>query len=89
MVLESRRPSPPCSTTLTPTLGGLTSTQIVMDDAKRTNDSLTQEVKNLRHKAQLQEVEQERTTKQLKEVMAIAEVETAKCKASHQDTTAQ
>ncbi|WRX33863.1 hypothetical protein QQP08_026350 [Theobroma cacao] len=60
-----------------------------MDDAKRTNDSLTQEVKNLRHKAQLQEVEQERTTKQLKEVMAIAEVETAKCKASHQDTTAQ
>lgn len=47
------------------------------------------QVKNLRHKAQLQEVEQERTTKQLKEVMAIAEVETAKCKASHQDTTAQ
>ncbi|XWS73668.1 hypothetical protein CRYUN_Cryun02cG0148300 [Craigia yunnanensis] len=85
----SRRPSPPRSTTPTPTLGGLTSPKIVVDDAKRTNDSLSQEVvrlraqvENLTRKAQLQEVELERTTKQLKEAIAIAEEETAKCKAA-------
>ncbi|RZC27114.1 PH, RCC1 and FYVE domains-containing protein 1 isoform E [Glycine soja] len=44
----SRRPSPPRSTTPTPTLGGLTSPNIVVDDAKRTNDSLSQEVIKLR-----------------------------------------
>lgn len=85
----SRRPSPPRSTTPTPTLGGLTSPKIVVDDAKRTNDSLSQEVIKLRaqvetlsRKAQLQEVELERTTKQLKEAIAIAGEETAKCKAA-------
>ncbi|XP_044478884.1 PH, RCC1 and FYVE domains-containing protein 1-like isoform X2 [Mangifera indica] len=85
----SRRPSPPRSTTPTPTLGGLTSPKIVVDDAKRTNDSLSQEViklraqvENLTRKAQLQEVELERTTKQLKEAIAIAGEETAKCKAA-------
>lgn len=85
----SRRPSPPRSTTPTPTLGGLTSPKVVLDDAKRTNDSLSQEViklraqvENLSRKAQLQEVELERTTKQLKEAIAIAGEETAKCKAA-------
>ncbi|MBA0553118.1 hypothetical protein Golob_012332 [Gossypium lobatum] len=85
----SRRPSPPRSTTPTPTLGGLTSPKIVVDDAKRTNDGLNQEVtrlraqvENLTRKAQLREVELERTTKQLKEAIAIAEEETAKCKAA-------
>ncbi|KAH9790130.1 hypothetical protein KPL71_003292 [Citrus sinensis] len=39
----SRRPSPPRLTTPTPTLGGLASPKIVVDDAKRTNDSLSQE----------------------------------------------
>ncbi|KAK8282271.1 hypothetical protein V6Z11_D08G015600 [Gossypium hirsutum] len=85
----SRRPSPPRSTTPTPTLGGLTSPKIVVDDAKRTNDGLNQEVtrlraqvENLTRKTQLQEVELERTTKQLKEAIAIAEEETAKCKAA-------
>ncbi|XVF04869.1 hypothetical protein REPUB_Repub05bG0122200 [Reevesia pubescens] len=85
----SRRPSPPRSATPTPTLGGLTSPKIVVDDAKRTNDSLSQEVvrlraqvENLTRKARLQEVELERTTKQLKEAIAIAEEETAKCKAA-------
>ncbi|XP_027330315.1 PH, RCC1 and FYVE domains-containing protein 1-like isoform X1 [Abrus precatorius] len=85
----SRRPSPPRSTTPTPTLGGLTSPKIVVDDAKRTNDSLSQEViklrsqvENLTRKAQLQEVELERTTKQLKDAIAIAGEETAKCKAA-------
>lgn len=85
----SRRPSPPRSTTPTPTLGGLTSPKIVVDDATRTNDSLNQEViklrtqvENLTRKAQLQEVELERTTKQLREAITIAGEETAKCKAA-------
>ncbi|KAF7119963.1 hypothetical protein RHSIM_Rhsim13G0211900 [Rhododendron simsii] len=129
----SRRPSPPRSTTPTPTLGGLTSPKIGVDDAKRTNDSLDQEVirlkaqaigmelymenvkeprlyfmrlatspamskrlqvlnaaywcktgmvENLTRKGKLQEVELERTTKQLKEAIAIAGEETAKCKAA-------
>ncbi|TXG73345.1 hypothetical protein EZV62_001924 [Acer yangbiense] len=85
----SRRPSPPRSTTPTPTLGGLTSPKIFVDDAKRTNDSLSQEViklraqvENLTRKAQLHEVELERTTNQLNEALAIAGEETAKCKAA-------
>ncbi|XP_034687870.1 PH, RCC1 and FYVE domains-containing protein 1 isoform X1 [Vitis riparia] len=85
----SRRPSPPRAATPTPTLEGLTSPKIVVDDAKRTNDSLSQEViklrvqvENLTRKAQLQEVELERTTKQLKEAIAIAGEETARCKAA-------
>ncbi|KAK4441417.1 PH, RCC1 and FYVE domains-containing protein 1 [Sesamum alatum] len=85
----SRRGSPPRSTTPTPTLGGLTSPKVVLDDAKMINDSLSQEVIKLREqvesltrKAQLQEVELERTTKQLKEAIAIAGEETAKCKAA-------
>ncbi|KAB1227972.1 Ultraviolet-B receptor UVR8 [Morella rubra] len=98
----SRRPSPPRSTTPTPTLGGLTSPKIVVDDTKRTNDSLSQEVvklrtqfvdmvatamsqlrdkvENLTRKAQLQEIELERTTKQLKEAIASAEEEALRCK---------
>ncbi|CAK8565352.1 unnamed protein product [Lathyrus sativus] len=85
----SRRPSPPRSTTPTPTLGGLTTPKIVVDDTKRTNDSLGQEVvklrsqvENLTRKFQLQEDELEKTTKQLKEAIAIASEETAKCKAA-------
>ncbi|PHT69371.1 hypothetical protein T459_28858 [Capsicum annuum] len=87
--LDTRRPSPSRSTTPTPTLGGLTSPRIVVDDAKRTNESLSQEVTKLRaqvetltRKAQLQEVELERTSKQLKEAISIAGEETAKCKAA-------
>ncbi|XP_072978003.1 PH, RCC1 and FYVE domains-containing protein 1-like isoform X2 [Typha angustifolia] len=85
----SRRASPPRSTTPTPTLGGLTTSKVVIDDPKRTNDTLTQEilrlrtqVENLTRKSQLQEVELERTAKQLKEAIAIAGEETAKCKAA-------
>lgn len=39
-------------------------------------------MENLSRKAQIQEVELERTTKQLKEAIAIAGEETAKCKAA-------
>ncbi|KAK9692300.1 hypothetical protein RND81_09G254700 [Saponaria officinalis] len=85
----SRRPSPPRSTTPTPTLSGLMSPLLTVNDAKVTNDGLSQEVTTLRaqvetltRKAHLQEVELERTTKQLKEAIAIAGEETAKCKAA-------
>ncbi|KAL8246137.1 hypothetical protein R6Q59_007353 [Mikania micrantha] len=82
----SRRPSPPRSTTPTPTLGGLSSPKIVLNDAKKTNDDINQEVVKLRsqvesltRKAQLQEIELERTSKQLKEAIAIASEESSKC----------
>ncbi|CAI0548660.1 unnamed protein product [Linum tenue] len=44
----SRRPSPPRSTTPTPTLGGLTSPKISVDDTKTSNDGISQEVTKLR-----------------------------------------
>ncbi|GAB2277068.1 hypothetical protein Dimus_011776 [Dionaea muscipula] len=85
----SRRVSPPRSTTPNPTLSGLMSPRLAVDDATRTNDSLGEEVirlraqvENLTRKAQLQEIELERTAKQLKEAIAIAGEETAKCKAA-------
>ncbi|XP_072984660.1 PH, RCC1 and FYVE domains-containing protein 1 [Typha latifolia] len=85
----SRRTSPPRSTTPTPTLGGLTSQKLVVDNVDKTDDNLSQEVLRLRaqvetltRKSQLQEVELDRTTKQLKEAIAIAGEETAKCKAA-------
>ncbi|KAL5538714.1 hypothetical protein UlMin_044266 [Ulmus minor] len=85
----AKRPSPPSSTTPTPTLGGLASPQIVVDNAKRTNDGLSQvviklrqQVENLTRKTQLQEIELERTRKQLREAIAIAGEETQKCKAA-------
>ncbi|XP_023515987.1 PH, RCC1 and FYVE domains-containing protein 1-like [Cucurbita pepo subsp. pepo] len=85
----SRRPSPPRSTTPTPTLGGLTSPRIAVNDAKSTNNRLSQEVIRLRaqvesltRKAQLQEVELERTSKQLKEAISIASEEAARCNAA-------
>ncbi|XP_074331874.1 PH, RCC1 and FYVE domains-containing protein 1-like isoform X1 [Apium graveolens] len=84
-----RRPSPPRSTTPTPTLGGLASPIIIVDDAKQTNGHIGQEVIRLRgqvetltRKTQLQEAELEKTTKQLQEAVAIAGEETAKCKAA-------
>lgn len=83
----SRRTSPPRSTTPTPTIGGLISPELLIEGSKRPNDSQSQEVSRLRaqvdnltRKARLQEVELERTTKQLKEAIAIAGEETAKCK---------
>ncbi|CAM8895502.1 unnamed protein product [Rhodiola kirilowii] len=85
----SRRQSPPRSTTPTPTLGGLVTPKLIVDDAKRTNDSLNQEVTKLRSQVeslirqnQLQENELERTNKQLKEAIAIASEESSKCKAA-------
>ncbi|GMY16034.1 PH, RCC1 and FYVE domains-containing protein 1-like isoform X1 [Fagus crenata] len=63
--------------------------KFVVDDTKRKNDSLCQEVMNLRaqvetltRKALLQEIELERITKQLKEEIAIAGEGTKTCKAA-------
>ncbi|CAL0307461.1 unnamed protein product [Lupinus luteus] len=85
----SRRPGQPRSTTPIPTLGGLISPKIVVDDVKKTSYSLSQEIIKLRSqvesltwKAQHQEIELERTTKQLKDAIAVAGEETAKCKAA-------
>lgn len=85
----SRRSSPPRSTTPTPTLSGLKSTNIILEDVNKKNDTLGQEVAKLRvqvdnltRRCQLQEVELERTLKKLKEAIAIAGEETAKCKAA-------
>ena len=46
------------------------------------SDKLVFQVENLTRKAQLQEIELERTNKQLKEAIAIAGEESAKCKAA-------
>ncbi|KAE9614860.1 putative chromatin regulator PHD family [Lupinus albus] len=85
----SRRPSPPRSTTPIPTLGGLTTPKIVVDDVKKMSYSLSQEViklksqvESLTRKAQHQEIELERTTKQLKDAIAVAGEETSKCNAA-------
>ncbi|XP_042389347.1 PH, RCC1 and FYVE domains-containing protein 1-like [Zingiber officinale] len=85
----SAHPSPPRSTTPTPTLGGLSSSKFMIQEEKTSNEKLGQEVtrlrvqvENLNRKSQLQEVELERTAKQLKEAIAIAGEETAKCKAA-------
>ncbi|KAM1811864.1 hypothetical protein ACFX12_028454 [Malus domestica] len=84
----SRRSSPPRSTTPTPALSGLTFPK-VGDDAKRINVNLSEEVlklkaqvEDLTHKAQLQDIEMEKTTQQLKEALKVAGEETLKCKAA-------
>ncbi|KAL9370072.1 hypothetical protein Peur_041271 [Populus x canadensis] len=85
----SRRSSPPRATTPTPALSVHELPKVAVDGTGRLNDSLREEVvklsakvEELTHKAQLQEVELERTTSQLKEAVAVAEEETAKCKAA-------
>ncbi|KAF2323756.1 hypothetical protein GH714_036838 [Hevea brasiliensis] len=85
----SRRSSPPRATTPTPNISVHALPKVVVDDTKRSNDRLSEEVVKLRaqveeftRKAQLQEVELARTTKQLKEAIAVAEEETSKCKAA-------
>ncbi|KNA20329.1 hypothetical protein SOVF_053390 [Spinacia oleracea] len=85
----SRRSSPPRAATPSLTVVALSSPNKVLDDAKRTNDHLSQDVLKLRaqveeltRKTHLQDVELEKTSKQLKEAIAIAGEETAKCKAA-------
>ncbi|GFZ13041.1 regulator of chromosome condensation (RCC1) family with FYVE zinc finger domain-containing protein [Actinidia rufa] len=85
----SRLASPPRSATPIPTLDGFASPKFIVEDTMRPNNSLVQEVitlraqvENLTRKSQIQELELERTSKQLKEAIAVAEEETAKCKAA-------
>ncbi|GMN55544.1 hypothetical protein TIFTF001_024664 [Ficus carica] len=84
----SRRSSPPRAKTPVQTLSGLTLSKVV-NETKRTNESLSKEVIKLRaqvedltSKSQLREIELEKATRQLKEAIAIAAEETAKCKAA-------
>lgn len=85
----SRRCSPPRAATPGPTMVALSLPNNVADDAKKANDKLSQEVLRLRaqveeltRKTQLQEAELEKTSRQLKEAVAIAGEESAKCKAA-------
>ncbi|KAF9625974.1 hypothetical protein IFM89_028360, partial [Coptis chinensis] len=82
----SRKSSPPHSTTITPPV--FTSPE-VGTDSKQENDSLSQEivelrarVENLTSKSKLLEAELEKTSRQLMEVTTKAGEETAKCKAA-------
>ncbi|KAF3433430.1 hypothetical protein FNV43_RR24532 [Rhamnella rubrinervis] len=84
----SRRSSPPRAITPTPIISVHTSSKVV-NDAKRTNESLSEEVLRLRaqvedltRKSQLQDIELDKTAERLKEAIAIAGEETAKCKAA-------
>ncbi|XVE53255.1 hypothetical protein DITRI_Ditri02bG0189500 [Diplodiscus trichospermus] len=65
------------------------SSEVTLDDSKQMNDSLNQEIINLRAqvedltcKSQQLEAELEKTSRQLKEVTAIAENEAEKCKSA-------
>lgn len=72
-----------------PTQRFLKSPEVTANDSKQTNDSLSQEVIKLRvqveeltRKMQVLQVELEKTSRQLREVTAIAGDETAKCHAA-------
>ncbi|KAJ4847218.1 hypothetical protein Tsubulata_008467, partial [Turnera subulata] len=85
----SRRSSPPCVTTLAPELATYSFQRIVSDDDRRSTNAVKEEVVKLRAQVeelkpevQLKEVELERTTKQLKEALAAAGEENAKCRAA-------
>lgn len=82
----SRRTSPPRSTTPTPTLRGLTSPKSIVDDLKKTNEALSQEVVKLRtqiesliRENQLRESELQ---KKATDALGLAAEESAKCKAA-------
>lgn len=84
----SAKSSPPPSATPTESLNVPTS-EVVLDDSKQTNDSLSQEILALRaqveeltSKSQQLEAQLEKTTKKLKEITAIAADEGEKCKSA-------
>ncbi|XP_061997844.1 PH, RCC1 and FYVE domains-containing protein 1-like isoform X2 [Rosa rugosa] len=84
----SRRSSPPRAKTPTPALSGITLPNVV-EYARGTNDGLSEEIIKLRaqvedltRKSQVQDIELERTTHQLKDAVKVADEEKAKCKAA-------
>ncbi|XP_057949975.1 PH, RCC1 and FYVE domains-containing protein 1-like [Malania oleifera] len=82
--------SSPCQSATQPaSFSFIISPEVVLDDSKHTNDSLSQEIINLRTqvedltcKSQHLEAELERTSTQLEEVTTIAADEAEKCKAA-------
>lgn len=85
----SRRPSPPRSATPTPTMAGLASSKGLVDDLRRTNEFMNQEILNLREQVECltercrqQEAELQQTAKQAQEAISLAAAESRKCKAA-------
>uniref|UniRef100_A0A2P2L374 Uncharacterized protein MANES_02G177100 n=1 Tax=Rhizophora mucronata TaxID=61149 RepID=A0A2P2L374_RHIMU len=85
----SRRPSPPRSATPVPTTAGLSFSKSISDSLKKTNDLLNEEVlklraqvESLRQKCEFQELELQKSTKQVQEAMAVVAEESAKAKAA-------
>ncbi|KAL3684617.1 hypothetical protein R1sor_002639 [Riccia sorocarpa] len=85
----SRRSSPPRSTTPTPTITGLTIPKTVVDDLKKTNETLMEEnlklrqqVESFTRRCQGQEKELQRYMQQVRDANALAGEETAKSRAA-------
>ncbi|CAM6104930.1 unnamed protein product [Calypogeia fissa] len=85
----SRRSSPPRSTTPTPTISGLSVPRTVVEDLKKTNEALSEEVMKLRaqvealrSRQQNQERDMQRSSQQAQNAMAMAGEETAKSRAA-------
>lgn len=82
----SRKASPPRSTTPTPTVKGLVSPRVIVDDLKKTNEALSQEVLklqsqivNLGHQRSQREQELQ---KKAEDALALVAEESEKCKAA-------
>lgn len=85
----SRQSSPPRSTTPTPTMSGFTAPDLVLDELKKTNKTLTQEVlklqalvESLTQRCNAQDTELKNAASELQVALALAADETAKCKAA-------
>lgn len=82
----SRRPSPPRSTTPTPTIKGLVSPRVIVDDLKKTNEALSQEVLKLRtqieNMARQHHHRELELQKKVNEALALVVEESEKCKAA-------
>ncbi|KAI5078192.1 hypothetical protein GOP47_0008016 [Adiantum capillus-veneris] len=82
----SRRASPPRSTTPTPTIKGLVSPRVIVDDLRKTNDALSQEVLKLR--TQIDNMARQHHQRELdlqrkvNEALALVTGESEKCKAA-------
>lgn len=82
-----RHPSPPPrSTTLTPprSTAIINAIGVTNDDLRKEVLQLRAQIENLARKSQLQEVDLERTTKQLKEAAGFAVEEAARCKSARE-----
>ncbi|KAG0614466.1 hypothetical protein M758_6G179200 [Ceratodon purpureus] len=85
----SRRSSPPRSTTPTPTVSGLSVPKTVVEDLKKTNDTLSEEniqlraqVESLARQLQNHDKEIQRSSQQLQNAIAMATEEAAKSRAA-------